>query len=105
MIEDLLAKMGDAEATLSIITLIVLAHGIERANSTARQVGRENFLNELPNEISVEPITIPIAFRAAKIDASLQVKGLRIALGDLLIGATALDSATPWLRITSGTSR
>jgi predicted nucleic acid-binding protein len=34
VIEDLLAKMGDTEATLSIITVIELAHGIERANST-----------------------------------------------------------------------
>ena len=82
VIEALLAKMGDTEATLSIITLIELAHGIERANSTARQTARERFLNELLNEISVEPITIPIAFRAGKIDGGLHAKGLRIALGD-----------------------
>ena len=43
------------------------------------------------NEISVEPITTPIAFRAGKIDGSLQAKGLTIALGDLLIGTTALE--------------
>jgi predicted nucleic acid-binding protein len=91
VIEDLLVKMGDSEATLSIITLVELAHGIERANSTANQIARERYLNELLNEISVEPITIPIAFRAGKIDGSLQAKGQRIALGDLLIGATALE--------------
>jgi len=91
VIEDLLAKMGDTEATLSIITVIELAHGIERANSTARQIARERFLNELLNEISVEPITIPIAFRAGKIDGSLQAKGQSMALGDLLIGTTALE--------------
>jgi len=49
-IQDLLSKLGDTEATLSIMTIIELAHGIERANSTARQLARERFLNELLNE-------------------------------------------------------
>jgi predicted nucleic acid-binding protein len=62
--------MGDTEAMLSIITVIELAHGIERANTSARQIARERFLNELLNEISVEPITIPIAFRAGKLDGA-----------------------------------
>jgi len=90
LIEDLIAKLGDTEATLSIISLVELAHGIERANSTARQVARERFLEELVNEITVEPVTIAVAFRAGKIDGALQAKGLTIPLGDLLIGATAL---------------
>lgn len=91
VIEDLLAKMGDTEATLSIITVVELANGIERANSAGRQIARARFLNELLNEIPAEPITIPIAYRAGKIDGSLQAQGLRIALGDLLIGTTALE--------------
>ena len=61
VVEDVLVKVGDTEAALSVITLVELAHGIERANSTARQVAREHFLNELVNEISVEPITTPMA--------------------------------------------
>lgn len=83
--------MVDTEATLSIVTLVELAHGIERANSSERQVARERFLDELLNELSVEPITIPIALRAGRIDGKLQAKGLRIALADLLIGTTALE--------------
>ena len=43
------------------------------------------------SQFSVEPVTIPIALRAGKIDGSLQAKGMRIALGDLLIDATALE--------------
>jgi predicted nucleic acid-binding protein len=91
VIGNMLARMGDTEATLSVITVVELAHGIERANSAARQIARENFLNELLNEISVEPVTIPIALRAGKLDGNLESKGIRIALGDLLIGATALE--------------
>jgi tRNA(fMet)-specific endonuclease VapC len=91
VIEDLVVKLGDTEATLSIITLVELAHGIERAESAARQTGRERFIEELLKEIPVEPITVPIAFRAGKIDGSMQAKGLTIPLGDLLIGVTALE--------------
>jgi tRNA(fMet)-specific endonuclease VapC len=91
VIEDLMVKLGDTEATLSIITLVELAHGIERADSAARQTARERFIDELLNEISVEPITVPIAFRAGKIDGRLQAKGLTIPFGDLLIGASALE--------------
>lgn len=87
----MVAKLGDTDATLSIITVVELAHGIERADSTARQVARERFLNELLSEISVEPITVPIALRAGKIDGNLQAGGVTIPLGDLLIGATALE--------------
>jgi predicted nucleic acid-binding protein len=91
VIEEIAANIGDTEATLSAVTVVELAHGIERADSAIRQTTRERFLQELLNEISVEPITTPIAIRAGRIDGSLQAKGLRVALGDLLIGATALE--------------
>jgi tRNA(fMet)-specific endonuclease VapC len=73
------------------VTIAELAHGVERADTIARRTTREQFLHELLNEFPVEPITVPVAFRAGKIDGSLQAKGIRIALGDLLIGATALE--------------
>jgi predicted nucleic acid-binding protein len=34
----------------------------------------------------VQPVTIPIALRAGKIDGLLQTQVLRVALADLLIG-------------------
>ncbi len=37
------------------------------------------------------PVATPIAIRAGRIDGSLHAKGLRVALADLLIGATALE--------------
>ena len=46
---------------------------------------------ELLNQISVEPITVPVAVCAGRIDGWLQAKGIRVALGDPLIGATALE--------------
>ncbi len=80
VIAGLLAGMGDTEATLSTITVIELAHGIERANSPERQAMRERFLNELLDAISAEPVTARIAYRAGRIDGGLQAKGTRVAL-------------------------
>jgi len=91
VIQDVIAQLGDTEAALSVITVIELAHGVERADSTQRRTTRERFLEELLNEISVEPITVPIALRAGRLDGRLQAQGARVALNDLLIGATALE--------------
>lgn len=91
VIEEIAAKLGDTEATLSAVTVTELAHGIERADSAMRRTTREFFLQELLSVISVEPVTTPIAIRAGRIDGSLHAKGLRVALADLLIGATALE--------------
>lgn len=91
VIEEAAAKLGDTEATLSVVTVVELAHGIERANSADRRLARRRFLDELLKEIPVEPVTVPIALHAGRIDGSLQATGARIALGDLLIAATALE--------------
>lgn len=91
VIGDIAAALGDTEATLSVVTVMELAHGIERANSEERRSKRSRFLEELLQELSVEPITVPIAIRAGKLDAALQAQGIRISLGELLIGATALE--------------
>jgi tRNA(fMet)-specific endonuclease VapC len=90
VIEDLAASLGDTEAALSVITVIELSHGIERAKSVDRRTTRQRFLSELLQEIAVEPVTVPIALRAGQIDGELTARGMRVALGDLLIGATAL---------------
>lgn len=73
------------------MTIAELAHGIERADSIARRAARQRFIDELLNEISPEHVNLAIAFRAGRLDGTLQAKGTRIALGDLLIGATALE--------------
>jgi predicted nucleic acid-binding protein len=91
VIQEITAAVGDTEATLSVVTIIELAHGIERANSSERRTTRERFLDELLTEIAPEPVTVPVAFRAGRLDGRLQAQGMRIALGDLLIGATALE--------------
>jgi tRNA(fMet)-specific endonuclease VapC len=91
VIEEITAALGDTEAALSVVTVIELAHGIERANGIERRTVRDRFLQELLAEITPDLITVPIGFRAGRLDGSLQAVGTRIPLSDLLIGATALE--------------
>lgn len=39
----------------------------------------------------MQPITVPIALRAGRIDEQSQAQGIRIPLSDLLIGASAME--------------
>ena len=91
MIEEIAALWGDTKVILSVITVLELAHGIARADSAQRRTTRERFVEELLNEIPVEHVAVPIAFSAGRLDGRLRAIGLQVALGDLLIGATALE--------------
>jgi tRNA(fMet)-specific endonuclease VapC len=91
MLEDLLGRMSDPEIAVSVVSVVELAHGISRANTQQRRSARQQFMDDLLTGMPVHPVNIPIALRAGKIDGSLQAKGLRPALADLLIGATALE--------------
>ncbi len=103
IIGDIIVKHGDIEAVLSLITVAELAHGIERAHSTERRLARERFLDQLLSEITVESITTAIAFRAGRLDGSLKAQGIHVALGDLFIGAAALELGTRYSPAMSAT--
>ena len=91
LLEALARLHGDEEVAISVITVLELAHGVERANSIERRSRRERFLEELILGVPVQPVTIPIALRAGQIDGRSLGQGIRIPLSDLLIGATALE--------------
>ena len=83
---------GDPDLAISVITVLELAHGVARADTEARRRKRQSFLNDLLSGMPVYPVTIPVALRAGQIDGLLQSGGIRVALADLLIGATALEA-------------
>ena len=89
----LVESMGGGETALavSVITVLEMAHGVARAGTPNRHVARQRFLDDLLSGMPVQPVTTPIELRAGKIDRLLQAQGLRVALADLLIGATALE--------------
>ncbi|HKV79982.1 MAG TPA: PIN domain-containing protein [Candidatus Sulfotelmatobacter sp.] len=82
---------GEMEIALSVVTLIELAHGAARADTTDRREKRQQFIQELVMALPIYPVTVPIALRVGHIDGESQAKGVRLPLADLLIGGTALE--------------
>jgi tRNA(fMet)-specific endonuclease VapC len=84
-------ETGDEGIAVSVITVLELAHGITRADTPERLQRRQRFLDEPLTGVPVQPVTVPIALRAGRIDGLSQAKGVRVPLSDLLIGASALE--------------
>jgi tRNA(fMet)-specific endonuclease VapC len=89
-ISDLVKRFPGEDLALSVITVVELAHGIARSNTSQREQLRRQFLSELMAALPVHPVDTSIALNAGRIDGECTAKGIRIALPDLLIGATAL---------------
>ncbi len=81
----------DQEVGVSVITLMELAHGVIRADSLERQAPRMRFVADVGRSMPIYPVTHSIALLAGFIDGKLASQGIRVALSDLLIGATALE--------------
>jgi predicted nucleic acid-binding protein len=73
-----------------VVTLVELAHGIERANLEVHREQRQAFLDDLIADMVVFPVTAGIARLAGKISGQLGRRGFTVPFEDLLIGATAL---------------
>jgi predicted nucleic acid-binding protein len=84
-------ETGDEGIAVSVLTVLELAHGICRADTPERRDRRQRFLDDLLTGVPVQPVTVPIALRAGRIDGESQGRGIRIPLSDLLIGASALE--------------
>jgi predicted nucleic acid-binding protein len=84
--------LGSSEVGISVVSAVEFAHGVARANTTERRDTRQRFLDELLSAVPVHPVTLAIALRAGQIDGANAARGVRVALGDLLIGVTALEA-------------
>jgi predicted nucleic acid-binding protein len=91
LLESVALATGDEGIAISVVTVLELAHGVARANTTERREQRQRFLDDLLTGIPIQPVTVPVALRAGQIDGQSQARGLRIPLSDLLIGASALE--------------
>jgi predicted nucleic acid-binding protein len=74
-----------------VVTLIELAHGAARADTTERKSKREKFIEELLIAMPVYPVTVSMALRAGHLDGQNQARGVRVPLPDLLVGVAALE--------------
>lgn len=90
ILEQLQAAHGEIEMGLSVVTIVELVHGIQRAKDEQRRMRRQAFVDELIRDVPVHPVTIEIARRAGRIEGERATHGVTIPFQDLLIAATAL---------------
>jgi predicted nucleic acid-binding protein len=90
-IESVQQAVGPVPIAMSVMTIAEIGHGIYRATESQVRARRRAFLDELKSTIPTYGITETIAEVVASIGGEQAAKGLNIPLGDLLIGATALD--------------
>jgi len=82
---------GEIEIGLSVVTVVELTHGIQRAKLEERRQRRQAFVDELIRDVPVHPITVETAKLAGRIEGEQAEQGITISFEDLLIGATALQ--------------
>jgi tRNA(fMet)-specific endonuclease VapC len=88
-------RVGEEERAISVITLSELLHGVQRADSEARRMRRQAFVETLMAMIEPVHITSPIARVHAEIWARLEERGSVIGAHDLWIAATAIAHDMP----------
>ena len=91
LLEAVVLETGDEGIAISVMTVLELAHGIIRADTTERRERRQRFLDDLLTGVPIQSVTVPIALHAGQIDGQSQAMDVRIPLSDLLIGASALE--------------
>jgi tRNA(fMet)-specific endonuclease VapC len=91
ILEQFKAAYGEIEIGLSVVTIVELTHGIQRAKEEGQRQRRQAFVDELIRDVPVHPITIATARLAGRIEGEQAEQGVTIAFEDLLIAATALQ--------------
>ncbi|TAN44708.1 MAG: type II toxin-antitoxin system VapC family toxin [Nitrospirae bacterium] len=90
-VEEIIAAKEDEPFGISVITASELLHGIERADTEARKLKRQAFVEKVIEFFPVYPFDMTAARIYAKIWASLAKKGLVVGAHDIMIAATAIS--------------
>lgn len=88
--ERAISLVSGEEAALSSITASELLFGVHRAETSARRLRREAFVEAILDRLPILPIDLRVARVHARLAARLAADGQPIGAHDLLIGATAL---------------
>lgn len=91
ILEQMQSNLGETEMGVSVVTIVELTHGIQRAGDENRRRRRQAFVDELERTLPVYPVNATTAKLAGRIAGEQAAQGVRIALEDLLIAATALE--------------
>ncbi len=90
-IENVQAAMGEIPLVLSAVTVAEIGHGIYRALTPEIRERRRAFLDDLKATVPIYPLTTATAEIIAKVGGEQAAKGINLPLGDLMIGACALE--------------
>jgi len=70
ILEQFKTGYGEIEIGLSVVTVVELVHGIQRANTEDRRQRRQAFVDELIRDVPVHPVTIETARIAGRIEGT-----------------------------------
>lgn len=90
-IETVQKIVGEVPIVLCSLTVAEIGHGIYRADTPETRNRRRKFLDELKAAVPVHPVTEATAEIVARIGGEQAAKGHNLPLGDLIIGACALE--------------
>jgi tRNA(fMet)-specific endonuclease VapC len=90
-VESVQKIIGEVPVVLSALTVAEVGHGIYRANTPEIRERRRLFLDELKATVPVYPVTEAAAEIIARVGGEQAAKGVILPLGDLIIGACALE--------------
>jgi tRNA(fMet)-specific endonuclease VapC len=90
-IESIQKLIGEVPVALSVVTIAEVGHGIYRAITLDVRERRRLFLDELKATVPIYPVTEATAEIVARIGGEQAAKGITLTLGDLMIGACALE--------------
>ena len=76
---------------ISAVSIAEFGHGIYRAKSSEVREQRRSFRDELKATVPIWPVTLASAEIVARIGGEQEALGIHLPLGDLMIGACALE--------------
>lgn len=91
IVEQLVAGREGEPFGISVVTVAELLHGVERADTEARKIRRQAFVEKVIEMIPVFPFDSGVARIYARIWASLVQRGFTVGAHDLIIAATAIS--------------
>jgi len=90
-IESVQSRVGEVPIVLCSLTIAEIGHGIYRADTLETRNQRRRFLDELKATLPIHPLTEATAEIVARVGGELAAQGINLTLGDLIIGACALE--------------
>jgi predicted nucleic acid-binding protein len=90
-IETVQKTVGEVPIVLCSVTVAEIGHGIYRADTPETRSRRRKFLDELKATVPICPVTEVTAEIVARIGGEQAAKEINLPLGDLIIGACALE--------------